>query len=234
MKQLFIFFSALILFSACTDNPNAYLIQGRWKGSSWLNNGSTKQVQMEAVLFEFDSTGQYAFTYKNNTQKGTYKVENDLLFTKAEGQQEMMVKIERLTLDSMILGMNNGGTAETLILIRDDEKSVNKSSENKSYLQLGDDGTYRLRIGQRAQIRVYENATTGAYWDVKKPTDSAIIRINDEYIAENDDIDIVGAGGTRLYTIEGVKKGQDSLVLWHGREWESETWRFNRYAIIVE
>jgi predicted secreted protein len=231
----FLVLSIWIFFSACTENPNAILIQGRWQGASWIANGAPKAVSIDAVYFEFDTTGHYVFTYNDKPEKGTYKVEKELLFTKAEGQQEMMVKIELLTLDSLVLGMNNGGTAEKLTLIRQDEQPAKTSSENKSYLQLTDDGTYRLKPGQRAQIKVYENTSTGSYWQVLKPTDSTTIRIqNDDYIPESTDPYIVGAGGTRIFTIEGVKRGQDSLVLFHGREWEPESWSFNRYAIIVE
>ena len=226
---------ALIFFSSCTENPNATLIQGRWQGTSWLSNGSPKDVRIDEVTFEFDSTGQYDFTYSGKSEKGKYKVENDMLFTQAEGQQEMMVKIEYLTLDSMILQMNNGGTAEKLTLIRADNSAAGLSKESPSYPELTDDGTHRLKPGQRVQVKVYENGSTGSYWHVLKPTDSTIIKIqNDEYISESDDPNIVGAGGTRIFTIEAVKIGKDSLVLAHGREGEAESWSYNRYAIVVE
>ena len=235
MHRILIVLLITIVFASCGQNPNDKMIVGRWKSISWLADGRPKNIKIEGVFFAFDSLGQYTFWQPGNTEEGTYKIEKNMLFTKAKGQQEMMVKIELLTLDSLVLGMNNGGTAETLTMIRHTEQPAKISGENKSYLQLTDDGTYRLKPGQRAQIKVYENASTGAYWQISKPKDSAIIRMfSDDYISERNDHNIVGAGGTRIYTIEDMGIGKDSLVLFHGREWEPDSWSFSRYLIVVE
>ncbi len=235
MHRILIGLLITIVFASCGENPNDKMIVGRWKSVSWLADGRPKNIKIDGVFFAFDSLGQYTFWQPGNTEEGTYKIEKNMLFTKAKGQQEMMVKIELLTLDSLVLGMNNGGTPEKLTLIRHAEQPGKISGENNTYLQLADNGTYRLKPGQRAQIKVYENTSTGAYWQVLKPTDSAIIRMHsDDYIPESNDPGIVGAGGTRIYTIEAMRSGKDSLVLFHGREWEPDSWSFSRYLIVVE
>ena len=41
-----------------------------------------------------------------------------MLFTKPEGQAEIMVKISKLTNDSLVFDMNRGGTVEVLTLLK--------------------------------------------------------------------------------------------------------------------
>jgi predicted secreted protein len=231
------FLSGLLMslfFISCSYNPNNELIIGQWKAVSWLADETPKNINIDAVHFVFDSLGNYTFQYPGNMEKGTYKIEKNMLFTKAEGQLEIMTRLEKITKDSIILSMQNGNTPERLTLIRAG-LAENTTKKTEGYLQLTTNGTYRLKPGQRAQFKDYENASTGAYWQVLKPKDSAIIRIqNEEYISESNDPEIVGAGGTRIYTIEAMRSGKDSLVLFHGREWEPDSWSFSRYLIVVE
>jgi hypothetical protein len=46
-------------------------------------------------------------------------VDGDKLYTHAEGQQEIMVKIIKLTADSLTFDMNRGGVSEKLFLKRE-------------------------------------------------------------------------------------------------------------------
>ncbi|MCY7291635.1 MAG: lipocalin family protein [Ferruginibacter sp.] len=94
------------------------MIVGNWSGASWLVNGSTSTLDAQKAGFTFTDKGNYSFEYDGNKEEGTYKVENDMLFTKPTNQQEIMVKIVRLTKDSLTFDMNRSGQAETLILLR--------------------------------------------------------------------------------------------------------------------
>jgi len=99
---------AIIFFPSCANTENNKKIVGRWAGIEWLSKAS----------FNFDEKGNYSFEYAGNKEEGTYKVENDMLFTKPANQQEIMVKIFKLTTDSLVFDMNRGGQAERLTLRR--------------------------------------------------------------------------------------------------------------------
>ena len=118
MKRSYLLLVVVLLLSAsCTNNENNKMIMGNWKGVEWL--GSTSNLDAKKASFTFDDKGNYSFVYDNNKEEGTYKVENDMLFTKPANQQEIMVKIVKLTKDSLTFIMNRSGQAETLILIRE-------------------------------------------------------------------------------------------------------------------
>lgn len=104
--------------SACTESRNSKLIVGNWAAMQWLVEGNPSVYDIRNTAFSFDSTGHYTFTNGGNTEKGTYKLENDMLFTTPSNEKEMMVKIEKLTSDSLVFDMNRGGQAEQLTLTR--------------------------------------------------------------------------------------------------------------------
>ncbi|HJW29557.1 MAG TPA: hypothetical protein VJ508_09950, partial [Saprospiraceae bacterium] len=60
----------------------------------------------------------YTFTYADHAEKGNYFVSNHQLFTTPEGGIKMMVKVIRLTADTMVFDMNRGGQAEQLTLAK--------------------------------------------------------------------------------------------------------------------
>lgn len=94
------------------------MIIGHWSGVQWTVAGSSANRNASRTFFSFDQNGQYSFEYNGRMEKGSYSVENDMLFTRPKGEQEMMVKILSLTKDSLVFGMNRGGDAETLVLLR--------------------------------------------------------------------------------------------------------------------
>ncbi len=110
--------SFLIIFSSCSNTENNKLIIGNWSGTAWMVNGKPSELNAAGTHFSFNDKGEYTFEYNETKEKGTYKVENDMLFTTAPGQQEIMVKITRLTKDSLVFDMSRGGQPETLILLR--------------------------------------------------------------------------------------------------------------------
>jgi len=84
----------------------------------WLVEGKVSGLNAAQTSFSFDSTGRYIFDYNGNIESGTYKVENDMLFTTPDKQREIMVKIARLTTDTLIFEMNRSGKPELLSLLR--------------------------------------------------------------------------------------------------------------------
>lgn len=115
----FIFSISLCTLFSCTDNSaNNKLITGNWDGAEWLVNGDASNRNVNETHFMFDGKGNYTFNYGNTKEEGTYKIENDMLFTTPKGQLEMMVKITKLTTDSLVFDMSRGGQPETLTLTR--------------------------------------------------------------------------------------------------------------------
>jgi hypothetical protein len=115
---LFIVLSSCIFYTSCIDSKNNKLIIGKWQASQWLGDANTTARNAEGTSFLFDEKGKYLYDYNGSLENGTYKVENNMLFTTPEGMQEIMVKIAKLTSDSLVFEMNRSGTAETLILLK--------------------------------------------------------------------------------------------------------------------
>ena len=108
----------VFMFSSCIDSVNNKLIVGKWNAVSWTENGTPNVAKSENTSFVFDEKQHYSFTHDGTTKSGTYKVENNLLFTTEKGMQEIMVNIAILNKDSLVFDMNNAGVAEKLTLIR--------------------------------------------------------------------------------------------------------------------
>ena len=114
----YLFITLFILLVGCTTNENNTRIIGKWVGKEWLVNAAPSSLEADKAFFVFDKNGKYSFEYAGNKEEGTYKVENDMLFTKPANQQEIMVKIFKLTKDSMVFDMNRSGQSERLTLLR--------------------------------------------------------------------------------------------------------------------
>ena len=117
--KIFILFAGLMSFSSCVNKENNKMIIGSWTGKEWLVNGSPSNRNVTATHFTFDDQGNYTYSYSGTEETGTYKVENDMLFTKPGDQQEIMVKIKKLGTDTLIFDMNRSGQTELLTLLRD-------------------------------------------------------------------------------------------------------------------
>jgi len=116
---LFMALSLVLVFSSCIDSVNNKLIIGKWKATEWLENDTPNIANATNTAFNFDDKGNYTFSHNETVNKGTYKVENDMLFTTEEGMQEIMVNISKINNDSLVLIMNNSGVIEKLILIKE-------------------------------------------------------------------------------------------------------------------
>ena len=108
----------LLLILSCNNSENSKLIVGNWYGSNWLIDGKPSDLKVQSTYFTFNDKGDYTYEYAGNKEAGKYKVENDMLFTTPANQQEIMVKITKLTKDSLIFEMNRGGRPESLTLLK--------------------------------------------------------------------------------------------------------------------
>lgn len=108
----------LLILLSCNNSENKKLIIGNWSGTEWLVNGKPSDLDAKGTHFTFNDKGEYIHEYSGNKEKGTWIIEKDMLFTTPTGENEMMVKIIKLTKDSLIFDMNRGGQPESLTLLR--------------------------------------------------------------------------------------------------------------------
>ncbi|MEO8770247.1 MAG: lipocalin family protein [Ferruginibacter sp.] len=112
------FFLLLISCNNAETDKNKKMIIGNWSGAEWLIDGKPSNHNIQSTAFSFDDKGKYSFDYAGTKEEGTYKIENDMLYTTASKKLEIMVKITKLTQDSLVFDMNNTGQAETMTLLR--------------------------------------------------------------------------------------------------------------------
>lgn len=118
-KGLFLPAILAIAFFACMPSSfDEKLLPGQWQGALWVVEGQTNQIDATTALFSFGPDGKYTYTYNDATENGTYFMSNNELFTTPDGGIKMMVKVQKLTQDSLVFNMNRGGQSETLTLIR--------------------------------------------------------------------------------------------------------------------
>lgn len=118
MKNLNIFAAVLILLAGCAkDLGYQQAIQGSWQAIQWTVGNQTDGRDAAGVKFNFTGDN-YSAILGARQEEGTFRVNGDKLYTHAEGQQEMMVKIIKLTADSLQFEMNRGGVKEELLLMR--------------------------------------------------------------------------------------------------------------------
>jgi len=66
----------------------------------------------------FEADGTYAATFGSQNEAGTWRLEGDKLYTTAGGQVQKMVRLPRLSADTLVMDMNRAGTAETMVLVK--------------------------------------------------------------------------------------------------------------------
>jgi hypothetical protein len=107
----------LSLLGGCTED-RAYhqAIQGEWVAYKWAV-GQEGERDASQVRFRFEEDA-YQAALGGQEEQGSFRVEGNKLYTRAGGQQEMMVRIARLSGDTLEFEMNRGGIPERLYLRR--------------------------------------------------------------------------------------------------------------------
>jgi Lipocalin-like domain len=118
MKKI-LFFAVAIFVLACKQekDPKTELLYGAWKGSAWIIAGQDDN-NAKSVQFEFKADGTYSAGFGGQTEKGTFKLKDNKLYTTAENKIEKMVALSKLTKDSIVMDMNRQGQAEQLFLLK--------------------------------------------------------------------------------------------------------------------
>ena len=73
----------------------------------------------------------------------------------------------------------------------------------------------RLELGERFELALRANPTTGYSWVLTVPPELALIEESHER-----DSDLVGAGGVKTFRFEGARCGPARLVALYRRPWE--------------
>lgn len=120
MKFSGIFLLTCILLAGCgTGDKVPEAILGQWRGVTWTVENQPSGRDAGSVRFTFDPAQRYEAVFGDQQEKGTFKVDGNKLYTTAEGQMQKMVKIIRLSADTLEMEMNRAGTKENLILAKE-------------------------------------------------------------------------------------------------------------------
>lgn len=117
MKNLLLVAATTLFMASCAEAPIATLdqIEGDWKGVEIKQNGSVQNLIDFGFKFNSDST----YTYKGGSYKeqGVFSIQGNKLITHAEGDLEKQVQITKITADTLVLDMNDAGTAMVMTLV---------------------------------------------------------------------------------------------------------------------
>jgi inhibitor of cysteine peptidase len=90
-----------------------------------------------------------------------------------------------------------------------------------------------IKIGEKFNISLDENPTTGYSWSYTI-TNSKVLKIIDNgYTANNQNNNLIGSGGIHVWSIEGLKEGNSTIVFHYKRPWENNSIKTIEYVIYV-
>ncbi len=109
------------LMVGCKQEPpiDPTLLHGQWRGVDWLVKGQPSGRDAKAVRFAFEPNMAYVAEFNEQKETGTYRLDGRKLYTTGENKIEKVVKITRISPDSLFLDMNRVGTEEQLILVKE-------------------------------------------------------------------------------------------------------------------
>jgi inhibitor of cysteine peptidase len=81
--------------------------------------------------------------------------------------------------------------------------------------------TFETTIGKTFTIALDANATTGYNWSQTIKDTGVVAYVDNAYVAEARDPQVVGGGGTDTFTFKAVGKGTTTITLAYARPWES-------------
>jgi len=81
--------------------------------------------------------------------------------------------------------------------------------------------TFETTIGKTFTVALDANATTGYNWSQAIRDTNVVAYLDNAYVAEAHDPQVVGGGGTDTFTFKAVGKGTTTITLAYARPWES-------------
>lgn len=83
-------------------------------------------------------------------------------------------------------------------------------------------------------IELPGNATTGYTWNTVIADETIISLTKEDFVSENNNKEVVGAGGNYIYTFKGLKEGTTVVNFIYKRSWEEEELYNIKYSIKVD
>jgi inhibitor of cysteine peptidase len=88
--------------------------------------------------------------------------------------------------------------------------------------------------GQEFKVTLAANPTTGYSWALAKPLDEKIVKcVTNEYVRSAPQL--IGSGGTAVWTFKAVGEGKTEIGLKYARPWETNVApaRTTNFAVVV-
>jgi len=80
-----------------------------------------------------------------------------------------------------------------------------------------------LEKGDRINIKLESNPTTGYSWILDGETDTSVVSLFDsKFVQTEKEEELVGAGGYEIFTFKAENNGQTEIILTYKRSWEEE------------
>lgn len=80
-----------------------------------------------------------------------------------------------------------------------------------------------LEKGDKINIKLEYNPTTGYEWILSEETDTTIVSLFDsKFLQTEKEEELVGAGGYEIFTFKAENSGQTEIILTYQRSWEEE------------
>ncbi|MET3731312.1 protease inhibitor I42 family protein [Moheibacter stercoris] len=106
--------------------------------------------------------------------------------------------------------------------VQSEDKHELASIENYVDLYKADSTTIKLFVGEKIGFHVDENASTGYTWKTELSDSCAIEIVKESYLPQENIENLVGAGSTKTYEIQGKSPGKCTVVFLKNRDWEEE------------
>ncbi|NQT66287.1 MAG: protease inhibitor I42 family protein [Actinobacteria bacterium] len=83
--------------------------------------------------------------------------------------------------------------------------------------------SFELEKGDRINIKLESNPTTGYSWILDGETDTSVVSLFDsKFVQTEKEEELVGAGGYEIFTFKAENNGQTEIILTYKRSWEEE------------
>ncbi|MBA7479929.1 hypothetical protein ES707_15370 [subsurface metagenome] len=83
--------------------------------------------------------------------------------------------------------------------------------------------SFELEKGDRINIKLESNPTTGYEWVLGGETDTSVVFLFDsKFVQTEKEEELVGAGGYEIFTFKAENSGQTEIILTYKRSWEEE------------
>jgi inhibitor of cysteine peptidase len=81
-------------------------------------------------------------------------------------------------------------------------------------------GSLKLKVGDTFVIKLESNPTTGYSWSLAESDSKVVKQVSSVYEPEKTAPNIVGSGGTEVWTFKAFAKGETKLTFNYARPWE--------------